>query len=156
MIELLGNNMEWFRWLGVIPSSIVAWYAMFILGLFILSGFNDHLCPPEKLVSGQCMAWWYSYAEQATIYLFVGLSAFFVVVCAAIVAPSQRMYVAWVAYLSGFLVAVYFVSQTSALGEFVSAIFAGLLGVFGVAKFRGGPMSPNKALQPTRQTTTHG
>ncbi|MFY0666336.1 MAG: hypothetical protein JXQ97_17070 [Natronospirillum sp.] len=146
--KLLGTNMKWFRWLAVIPSSIIAWYAMFILGMFVLFGIN-YLCPPEDIVSGQCMAWWYSYAEQSTIYLFVALSAFFVVVCAAIVAPSHRMYVAWVAYLSGFLVAVYFVSQTSTVGEFVSAILAGLLGVFSVAKFLGRQISPDKALQST-------
>ena len=148
--------MKWFRWFAVIPSSVIAWYAMAILGMSILFGIKDHLCPREELVSGQCMAWWYFYTKHILIYLFVALSAFIVVLCAAIVAPSHRMHVAWVAYFSGFLAAVYFVSQTSAVGEFVAALLAGLLGVFTVAKFLGSPVLPNKALQPTRQTAARG
>lgn len=138
--------MKWFRWLAIAPTSVVAWYAIFILGMFVLFGIKDHLCPPAELVSGQCMAWWYSYVERTIIYLFVALSAFVVVVCAAIIAPSHRIYVAGVAYLSGFLMAAYFLSQTSAVGEFVSAILAGLLGVFGVAKFLDRSELPNNTL----------
>ena len=51
------------------------------------------------------------------------------------------------------MVAVYFLSQTSAIGEFMSTIFAGLLGVFSVAKLLGSPVLPNKALQPTCRIT---
>ena len=148
-----GNNMKWLRWVAVIPSSIFAWYTMFVFGMFVLFCVRDYLCPPEELISGQCMVWWYIYAEQTIVYLFVALSAFFVVVCAAIIAPLHRMYVAWIAYLLGFMVAVYFLSQTSAIGEFMSAIFAGLLGVFSVAKLLGSPVLPNKALQPTCRIT---
>ena len=151
-----GNSMRWLRWVAVIPSSIFAWYTMFVFGMFALFCVRDHFYPPEGLISGQCMVWWYIYVEQTVIYLFVALSAFFVVICAAIIAPLHRMYVAWIAYLLGFLVAVYFLSQTSAIDEFMSAIFAGLLGVFSVAKLLGSPVLPNKSFQPTCWITARG
>ena len=136
--------MKWVRWFAVVPSAILAWYVAFIFGLVLVSGVG-RLCPPEEVVSGQCGAWWYPYGERAIILFSVGLSAFLVVVCATAVSPTHRVHVAWLAYVSGAVVAVYFVSQTSAVGEFIAAILAGLFGVFCVAKYLGAPLLPNNA-----------
>jgi hypothetical protein len=147
--------MKWFRWFAVIPSAILAWYAVFISGLSLVFALGS-VCPSEDVVSGHhCGAWWYSYAEQAVIIFSVALSAFLVVVCATLVSPSHRIRTAWVSYFAGFLVAMYFVSQTSAIGEFFAATLAGLLGVFCVAKYLGRPMLPNSTPHPDAREASH-
>jgi len=133
--------MKCLRWFAVVPSAILAWYAAFILGLVALSGV-DALCPPESMISGLCGAWWYPPTERAIILVAVGLSAFLVVVSASAVAPSHRVPVARLAYGVGVVVAVYFVVQTSAVGEFLAAILAGFLGVFCVARYSASPSRP--------------
>ena len=146
--------MKLVRWFSVVPSAILAWYAAFISGLVLVAAIG-HLCPPEEIVSGLCGAWWYPYAERAVILLSVAASAFLVVVCASAMAPTHRVPVAWAAYVCGALVAIYFVSQTAAVGEFISAILAGLFGVFAVARYLGSPMLPNNRLVRTPGTTRH-
>ena len=126
--------MKWLRWFAVIPTAIIAWYVVFIFGLTLVSAIGS-LCPPEEVISGHCGAWWYPYAERTIIIFSVALSAFLVVVSAATVSPSHRVLVAWVAYVTGVIVAIYFVTQTSAVAEFVAAILTGLLAVFCVAKY---------------------
>lgn len=135
--------MKLFRWFAVVPSAILAWYAAFISGLFLHSAVG-RFCPPEEMISGHCGAWWHVYAERTVILLSVAASAFLVVVCAAAVAPSHRVYVAWAALASGALAALYFLSQTSAVGEFVAAILAGLFGVSSVARYLGSSMLSGK------------
>ena len=71
------------------------------------------------------MAWWYPYAERVVIDSSVGLSAFMVVVCATVIAPASRLVVAWIAYLFGMGVALYFWSQTDATTEFRAAAVGG-------------------------------
>ncbi len=140
--------MKWFRWFAVVPSAILAWYAAFISGLFLVFALGI-ICPPEDIISGHhCGAWWYSYADRTVIIFSVGLSGFLVVVCATFVSPSHRIRVAWVSYFSGLLVAIYFVLQTSAIGEFFAATLAGLLGIFSVARYLRRPMLPNSTPHP--------
>lgn len=146
--------MNKFRWFSVMPAAILAWYAAVLSGLLLVSALG-RLCPPEDLVSGQCMAWWYPYAERVVILFSVAASAFLVVVCAAAVAPSYRVPVAWVAYICGVLVAVFFVLKTALVGEFISAIISGLFGVFTVAKYLGRSMLPNNRLVRTPESTRH-
>lgn len=133
--------MKCLRWFAVVPSAILAWYAAFILGLMALSGI-DALCPPETMISGFCGVWWYPHAERAIILAAVALSAFLVVISASAVAPSYRVHVARLAYGVGVVVATYFVVKTSAVGEFMAAILAGLLGVFRVARCSASPSRP--------------
>jgi hypothetical protein len=92
------------------------------------------LCPAESMVSGACIAPWFRYAEAAIFCVSVALAAFLVVVLPALVAPRWRSAVAWVAFVAGLMVAVYFVAYTAAVLEFVSALIAGLLSVTGVLK----------------------
>lgn len=134
--------MKLLRWFAVIPSAILGWYVVFTSGLLLVSAISS-LCPPEEIISGLCGAWWYPYAERTVILFSVAASAFLVVVCAAVVAPANRVNIAWAAFVSGALVATYFLSQTSAVMEFVLAILAGLLGVFSVARYLGSSMLPN-------------
>ena len=48
-----------------------------------------------------------------------------VVVCATVIAPASRLVVAWIAYLFGMGVALYFWSQTDATTEFRAAAVGG-------------------------------
>src|SRR5262249_23392653 len=118
--------MTWVRWIAVIPAAVAAWYAALFLGLLLLPPIGS-FCPKDDIVSGMCVAWWYPYAERTVIVSCVGLSALFVVLVAAAVAPAYRTRVAWVAYCAGFLVAVNFAWQTGAVAEFVAAVLPGPL-----------------------------
>jgi hypothetical protein len=121
------------RWIAVIPAGILGWYIAFLAGLALLTGARG-LCAAESMVSGACIAPWFRYAEAAIICVSVALAASLVVVLPAFVAPRWRLAVAWVAFVAGLMVAVYFVAATAAVLEFVSAVLAGLLSVMGVLK----------------------
>lgn len=136
------------RWIAVVPAALLGWYMAFLAGLALLSAATN-LCPAESMVSGACVAPWFRYAEALIFCVSVALAAFLVVVLPVLVAPRWRSTVAWVAFVAGLMVAVYFVVYTAALLEFVSAVVAGLLSVVGVVKverMRGGwePGSDNR------------
>lgn len=121
------------RWIAVIPAGLLGWYIAFLAGFALLSGATN-LCPAESMISGLCIAPWFHYAEAVIFCASTALAAFLVVTLPALVAPRRRSAVAWMAYVAGLMVAVYFVVYTAALLEFVSAVAGGLLGVMGVAK----------------------
>ena len=87
------------RWLVLVPSAVVAWYfAVFVSVVLreIVVGrcFGSDAPPPEY-----CQASWFprEFLSDALLFFGVGLSAVVVVVVAAVVAPSHKRHVAWVA-----------------------------------------------------------
>ena len=126
--------MNGLRWLSVAPAAILGWYAALMLGLVAHSG-AQRLCPTEEMISGLCVARWYPYAERAIMLLAVALSAFLVVVCASLAAPSHRVRVAWAAYAAGVIAAADFLMETGAAAEFTAAMVAGWLSVLCVSRF---------------------
>ena len=124
------------RWISIIPACVFTWWAVVLFGLYVLTVVEGY-CPPNEMVSGCCMAWWYPYAERVVIVSSVGLSAFMVVVCATVIAPASRLLVAWIAYLFGMGVALYFWLQTDATTEFRAAAVGGGIAVFSITIFLG-------------------
>ena len=118
----------WLRWLGIIPAAVAGWFLAFFIGHRVL-GIVDSLCPPEEIVSGDCVAPWYPLASQITICFGVGLSAVLVVAFATLVAPSHRQVVAWVSYGLGASVALAMSGFASPgmIPELLSALGGGLL-----------------------------
>jgi hypothetical protein len=149
----LGNKMNMVRWLAVIPTAFVAWYAVFLLGMGIILTIGT-LCPAEEMVSGSCVAWWAYYAEHGAFIFCAGLAAFLVVVGTAVVAPTHRKHVAVVSFILGAAIAVYMTQPwsgtISVFPEFLTAILAGLLGVGVVVRWLHHTPLPNKPLEPTR------
>jgi hypothetical protein len=137
------------RWIAVVPCAVLAWYAALAAGLVLLSAVSD-ICPHEDMISGLCVAWWYEYAEWAVVKSSVAASAFVVVISAAATAPSCRLQVAWVAYVTGSVVATYFVTQMSVVTEFIVALIAGLAGVIVAAKYFRSTTCPTRHSKPTR------
>ena len=133
--------MNGLRWLSVAPAAILGWHTALILGLAAHSS-AQRLCPPEAIVSGLCVAWWYPSVERTIMLLAVALSAVLVVVCASLAAPSHRVRVAWAAYAAGVIAAADFLMETGAAAEFTAAMVAGWLSVLCVSRFcRGIPPS---------------
>jgi MFS family permease len=110
------------RWVLILPSAVAAWFAAFIVGMLTMS-MAEHLCPPEKLVSGACDVPWWGYVERSVSSFGAALAAVLVVAAATFVAPSHKRKVAWwsfgigacVAALMGFLF----------VPELISALVAG-------------------------------
>lgn len=129
LIQALGHMIQVFRWLVLIPACIAAWYVALFIGLYV-HGIVDSFCPPELVVSGFCEASWFPAAEKAAICFGVALSAFLVVVTAALVAPTHRLLASKAALAIGTLVAIVFAVGTDAYFELAAAVLAGILGVF--------------------------
>ncbi len=121
-----------FRWLALIPACITAWYVALFIGLYA-HGIVDSFCPPELVVSGFCEASWFPAAEQAVICFGVALSAFLVVLTAALVAPTHRVLASKAALVVGTVVAIIFAVETDTYFELAAAVLAGILGVLVVA-----------------------
>ena len=114
------------RWLALIPACVAAWWLALLVGLCIRSVVNS-FCPPELVVSGFCEASWYPAAEDAVICFGVALSAFLVVLTAALVAPTHRVLASKAALVSGSAVAIYFAIGTGAYFALAAAVLAGVL-----------------------------
>ena len=117
------------RWICVAPVAIAGWYATVFSGMFLLSLLNDW-CPYGEVVSGLCNAPWFKYADNILFPVFAGLSASFVVLLASWVAPTRKMIIAVVAYVSGAVIAVSMGIKLGAWLELAAAMGAGLVIVF--------------------------
>lgn len=94
-----------FRWAAVIPSAIVAWFVALFIGM-ALNAIATKFCPADHLISGHCKAPWFSYVDRGIILFSVALSAVLTVVAPAVVAPTHRVTVAWVAFVIGAVAAI--------------------------------------------------
>ena len=123
-----------FRWLALIPACIAAWYLALFIGLYVRSVVAS-FCPPDLVVSGFCQAAWYPTAEKIVIGFGVALSAFLVVLTAAVVAPTHRVLASKAALAIGTIVAIIFAVGTGAYVALAAAVLAGALGVLVVTTF---------------------
>jgi len=99
------------RWL-LAPCTAVAGYLVSVFGSALIATWIKRLwCPPEQMVSGACIAPWYRTAELAGIAFAVGLGAALFVALPALVVPSHRSRVAWLAYAVGAVGIAGFVAQ---------------------------------------------
>ncbi|WP_255991975.1 hypothetical protein [Chitinolyticbacter albus] len=103
---------------------MAAWYLVIFLGLVTHSYVERSLCPPDDLVSGICTNDNIVELLHRLILAFAGLSAIAVVLSAVLVAPSYRILVAWVSFLTGFAVAVH---VAWGFPEFYAAAISGFL-----------------------------
>jgi hypothetical protein len=128
------RNRYVLRWLLVGPAAIAAWYLVFIVGLFTHGFLDEALCPAGEMESGMCMNRRVRLTLGILVHVFVALSAVAVVSTAVAVAPSHRNRTAWVAFVTGSVVAVAFGIAAWAYTEAVAAAAAGLLTVIAVAR----------------------
>ncbi len=117
------------RWFLLIPSAVAAWYvAVFVSVLLreIIVGrcLGSDLPRPEY-----CQASWFplEFLSDALLFSGVGLSAVTVVVVAAVVAPSHKAHVAWVALGAGAILATIMGYGTGFVAEAAVAIASGVL-----------------------------
>ena len=95
----------WLRWIAVVPAAVAGWWLVVVVAI-TLHGLVFSFCAPEDVVSGACVAPWFSQFESALLYFAVALSATLVVLVPTIMAPAHRRLIAWVAYLVGAIVAL--------------------------------------------------
>jgi hypothetical protein len=124
------------RWLLLIPSAVAAWYvAVFVSVLLreIVVGrcLGSDSPPPEY-----CQASWFpvEFLSDALLFFGVGLSAVAVVVVAAVVAPSHKAPVAWVALGAGAILATVMGYSAGAVAEAAFAIASGVLAAVVVSR----------------------
>ena len=121
------------RWLWLVPTAILVWYAMLSLGL-ALDSLAMKFCPANQQLSGFCIASWFPSVQRSIVVGCAGLSGFAIVLASALVAPAYRVRAAMVMYAVGALVALNMAMQTSAHAEFVAALIGGLLATLVAAR----------------------
>jgi hypothetical protein len=114
------------RWVLVFPSAVAGWYFALFIGLALYELAN-YFCPPELMISGSCQASWFDPFIDVLIVFSSSLSAVFAILFAVIVVPNKRVLVAKFIYFGGFILALYFVYETSRWGAFWGAIISGAL-----------------------------
>jgi hypothetical protein len=124
------------RWLLLVPSAVVAWYFVFFISLVlheVVVGrcFDSDAPPPDY-----CQASWFprDFLHEALVFFGVGLSAVVVVFVAALVAPSHKRHVAWVALAAGAALAIVAAYGAGAVAEAGVAIVAGVLAAVVVSR----------------------
>ena len=141
--------MKLLRWVAVPLACLLAWYATFIVGFIVAASVP---CPPDLIVSGACTAWWHDYVIDALVVSFSGIAGFLAVLSAALVAPLYKRRVAWLAFTSGCVVALYFVLQPGGfrvvvVAAFFSAALSGLLAIWRTVNRLGSKMLSSNPLQ---------
>ncbi len=119
-------RMTTFRWLMILPGGYLAWYLVFIIGLTTYPIVESALCPSSDMISGTCMNPRVNRAMVGYFHVFVGIAAAVVVLTAAVIAPSRRRAVAWVAFVVGGLVSTLLAVLMDSVSEAVVAVVVGL------------------------------
>lgn len=120
--------MTLLRWLLLLPAAVLAWYAVFALGLYTHGLAERHLCPPADLVSGWCFNAGVQRTLDFLMHGFVALSAVAVGVALVVVAPARREQVLLVALPAGILVALLLALAAQAWSLWAAAAVGGTLG----------------------------
>lgn len=93
------------RWIAVVPAALLGWWFV-VLASVAIHAAVFRLCPADEVVSGACVAPWFSHFETGLLYGSAALSAIVVVVAATVTAPSSRPLVALLAFLLGVIAAL--------------------------------------------------
>lgn len=110
------------RWLLVVPLAVLG-VAVGILAALVLQRVTTQFCPSEFVVSGQCTAWWFHYAESVALCTGASLGAALAVVLPSLAAPRLRKKVAAAAFAAGLAYALYFLVSVG-VGVLVPFLFA--------------------------------
>ena len=128
--------MRTLRWALVLPAAVGSWYATFAVGLMTHQWLEAVLCPPDQMSSGTCMSAIVNAWMARVVVFFVGVSAVAVVGVAAAVAPEEKKLIAWCAFGTGALVAIFCAVAADAYAEGAAAVLAGLATALFVSRRR--------------------
>ena len=120
--------MNTLRWVLLIPAAVVAWYAVFVIGLFTHGWVEQLICPPQDFMSGSCFNAGVQKWLDALMHCFVALAAVAVELAAVLVAPQRREAVLWVALALGLAAAAAMAALASAWTFFAAALIGGVAG----------------------------
>lgn len=115
------------RWILAIPAAFLGWFLALFLGL-LAHGFLTSLCPTDMMVSGACIASWHMKISSFLVPAFSGVAAILVIIFPTVVAPSYRLQVSVLAYVSG-AIATFVLTQGQIIIETNVALGTGLLTV---------------------------
>jgi hypothetical protein len=116
--------MNLLRWLLVVPAACIGYLVCFGCMAALLPLARE-FCPPELLVSGQCMASWYPFAIDLATCVSTALGAATTVAVPFFIAPSHRPAVAIAAFAGG---SVFVLWLLSFLGSAVALPVVSALG----------------------------
>jgi hypothetical protein len=114
------------RWIAIIPAILLAWVTAFASGIGLME-LGKSYCPPEDLVSGLCVAKWYSYVETMIFCFSTAFGAALIVGVSGLLAPSRKVAATSVVFAGGIVYGMYFAAVTGLWPSFVSAVIAGAL-----------------------------
>lgn len=117
------------RWILVVPSAVVAWYFAFV-GSIALYGLIVAPCmSSDSPQPSFCEAAWFplQLLKRGVVLFGAGLSAALVVAVSALMAPSCRTMVAWLAVGIGAAVASGMGYRAGAVAEAAVAIACGII-----------------------------
>ena len=112
------------RWLLIVPTAVIAWYAAILLGISLDLGL-EALCPADQTISGLCVAPWYKTAFAAVTCVGAGFAAVLVLLACTWLAPSHRRLVATATFSVGAVVAIFMGVSANAMGPLITALLAG-------------------------------
>jgi hypothetical protein len=117
------------RWLLLVPCAVAAWYFAVVVSVVLREIVVGRCLGSDAPLPEYCQASWFplKFLDYALLFLGVGLSAVVVVVVAAVVAPSHKSHVAWVALGAGAILATVMGYSTGAVAEAAVAIASGVL-----------------------------
>lgn len=118
--------MRALRWLLLVPTSVVVWYAVFVGALATHFYVGRHFCPPGELISGSCQNETLSLVLEILMHFSVALSAVAVEVTAAIVAPSRKEATVWATLAAGTLAAAWMGVAAQAWSLLLAALLGGV------------------------------
>jgi hypothetical protein len=95
------------RWILVVPSAVVAWYFALLVSALVFGFIVAPCMSSDGPQPYFCKAAWYPRDAlfQGTYLFGAGLSAILAVAASALMAPSHRTAVAWIAVATGAVVA---------------------------------------------------
>lgn len=117
--------MKILRWILVPVAGLAAWYVVAFVGLVTYGLVERAICPSGDFISGTCMNATVGKFMQGWVMLFVGMSAMGVVAAATWAAPTHKALVAWLVFVFGAAVAVFFAVQARMYFAGAVAILSG-------------------------------
>lgn len=124
------------RWILVVPSAVVAWYFAFV-GSIVLYGVIVAPCmSSDGPQPSFCEAEWFplDVLKRGVVLFGAGLSAALVVAVSALMAPSRRTTVAWLAVGTGAVVASWMGYRAGAVAEAAVASGCGVMAAVFVSR----------------------
>jgi hypothetical protein len=115
---------NWVRWLLVVPGAWSAWSVALSVGLRA-HGALESFCASEQMVSGYCVAPWFSQLERVVVCAGAGLAAALILLTCTFIAPTHRLRVMVTTFCVGTAGALVMGILAEAYAEPVTAITVG-------------------------------